>query len=227
MKTSILFSLFLSSLLFLSFSINNGDRLNNGDIAPKFKVQDVRGDELKLQQLIKQNPKTLLVFLRHAWCPICNVRSHDLINRFDELKNAGYNVVVVYQSKKERLEEFAADHQLPYHVISDPTGELYQLYKVEHNMQRVKSDYEGNEQTKSLFAKGSKLFKKEMKAYMDEEDGVSDLIPADFVIDEKGKIEKAHYGKFFGDHLSLDELLVKNTTPSKAEDKKTYEHTRF
>lgn len=33
------------------------------------------------------------------------------------------------------------------------------------------------------------------------------LIPADFLIDEHQNISKAYYGKDFGDHLPIEEIL--------------------
>jgi hypothetical protein len=48
---------------------------------------------------------------------------------------------------------------------------------------------------------GNKLFKKPMK-----QDGALTRIPAEFLIDEKGKLILAHYGKFMGDHLPIETL---------------------
>ncbi len=33
------------------------------------------------------------------------------------------------------------------------------------------------------------------------------LIPADFLIDENQNIYRAYYGKDFGDHINIDEIL--------------------
>ncbi|TLV02474.1 hypothetical protein [Dyadobacter luticola] len=49
--------------------------------------------------------------------------------------------------------------------------------------------------------KGKRLIKREIKS-----DGSSDRIGADFLIDESGKINMAHYGKFLGDHLPITEI---------------------
>ncbi len=49
---------------------------------------------------------------------------------------------------------------------------------------------------------GLKLFKKEIP-----QDGSTIRIPADILIDESGKVVKAHYGGYVGDHLLVQEIL--------------------
>lgn len=34
------------------------------------------------------------------------------------------------------------------------------------------------------------------------------LIPADFLIDQKGIIQRAYYGSDFGDHLPIEDILT-------------------
>jgi thioredoxin-dependent peroxiredoxin len=48
---------------------------------------------------------------------------------------------------------------------------------------------------------GTKLFKKPMK-----QDGHVSRIPAEFILDEKGVVALAHYGRFIGDHLEIERL---------------------
>lgn len=209
----------LTAVLVLSSSntLNDNDnRLNKGEDAPKFAVKDVHGEKIKLKNLFKNDQKVLLVFLRHAWCPVCNFRTHELIQNYDALKNKGYEVVVVYESKQKQLIDFVTDYELPYKVIADPEGKLYEMYKVERNMQKVKTDAETNTTVQETAKTGMGLYaKKEGKQYTDykaEEEQNSDLIPADFVLDSQGNIETVYYGKFLGDHLPIKDIL--NAEPS-------------
>ena len=49
--------------------------------------------------------------------------------------------------------------------------------------------------------KGKQLFSKKIK-----QDGSMSRIGADFLIDEDGKIKKAYYGKYLGDHIPLSDI---------------------
>ncbi|WCL80942.1 redoxin domain-containing protein [Saprospira sp. CCB-QB6] len=202
-------------LLFLAFfaqipqdTAPNQDipRLKEGEKAPLFKIEDVYGKQFKLKKILKSNEKTLLVFMRHAWCPVCNLRSHELIDNYKNLQAAGYEVVVVYESKQEALLRYVEDHQLPFKVIADPQGLLYKEYKVERNAEKLKASLKRKE-TLEHIEKGKNMYKKEFKSYMAEGESVDALIPADFVLDHKGKIIKAYYGQYLDDHLPLEELV--------------------
>ncbi len=218
-----IFTVLLLGSLILSSSntLNDNDsRLNEGQAAPKFKAKDVHGNSLKLSKFFKEDKKVLLVFLRHAWCPVCNFRTHELIKHYDALKNKGYEVVVVYESKQKQLIDFVNDYELPYNVIADPEGKIYKSYKVERNLQKVIKDFETNPKVGELAKEGmshyaKKKGKKHSDYKADDEQG-SDLIPADFVLDTKGNIETVYYGKFLGDHLPIKDILNAESSPASA-----------
>jgi len=181
-------------------------RLQEGEKAPLFKTEDVYGERIKLKKILKSNEKTLLVFMRHAWCPVCNLRSHELIDNYKNLQAAGYEVVVVYESPQEQLIRYVEDHELPFKVIADPQALLYKEYKVERNAEKLKASL-GRKETLAHIEKGKKMYKKEFKSYMAKGESVDALIPADFVLDKKGRILKAYYGDYLDDHLPLNALL--------------------
>ncbi|MCP4443455.1 MAG: AhpC/TSA family protein [Aureispira sp.] len=180
-------------------------RFEVGDKAPNINIKDVKGDKLNLKSLAKDQ-KVLLVFLRHAWCPVCNFRTHELIKNYEALKAKGYEIVVVYESKQEKLIDYVEDKKLPYRVIADPEGDLYKLYRVERSQKKMKLGI-GKKGFKELYAEGTKLYgEKGLEAYKAEGEGeTSMLIPADFVI-EGQKITTSYYGKFLGDHLAIKDI---------------------
>ncbi|WBM74079.1 redoxin domain-containing protein [Saprospira grandis] len=182
------------------------DRLHSGDEAPLFNTTEVRGEKLKLRKLLKEQERVLLVFMRHAWCPVCNLRSHELMERYEELKAANYEVVVVYESPQEQLIRYVEDHELPFKVVADPSGELYRSYKIERNPDKLKAAMQ-DEKTLAHIEKGKKSYKKDFRSYMAKGEKPDALIPADFVLDHKGNILQAYYGKTLDDHLPLEELI--------------------
>jgi len=42
--------------------------------------------------------------------------------------------------------------------------------------------------------------------YPGKTEGDRSIVPANFLIDEKGEIQKAYYGKHIGDHLSMKQI---------------------
>lgn len=173
-------------------------RLTVNQIAPSFSTSDVFGNETDLQKL--KGSKIYLAFERNAGCPVCNLRTHELLKKVDFLKSKGIVVLMIYESPAEKMKEYLGGNNYPFHFVADPENKLYNLYGVERSFFKV---------MKGLFnglldkvSKGNKLFAKPMK-----QDGHMDRIPAEFVIDQQGKIILAHYGKFVGDHLPLEVLM--------------------
>ncbi|EJF51988.1 Peroxiredoxin [Saprospira grandis DSM 2844] len=198
--------LMLTGLFLFAQQAPLSERLHSGDEAPLFNTTEVRGEKLKLRKLLKEQDRVLLVFMRHAWCPVCNLRSHELMERYEELKAANYEVVVVYESPQEQLIRYVEDHELPFKVVADPSGELYRSYKVERNPEKLKAAMQ-DEKTLAHIEKGKKSYKKDFRSYMAKGEKPDALIPADFVLDHKGNILQAYYGKTLDDHLPLEELI--------------------
>lgn len=94
--------------------------------------------------------------------------------------------------------QFAGKEILPFSIIPDPEEKLYRLYGLQRSIL-------GKMKTMLQFGK--------MKEIMSE--GLFNLqsmtkpntLPADFLIDEKGQIIEAYYGKDFGDHIGLNKIL--------------------
>lgn len=198
----------LFSLLTFVFMLSTlqAQRLNDGDKAPSIVTTDVKGNAIHLKKIAKDK-KVLLVFLRYAWCPICNLRTHELIQNYDALKEKGYEIIAFYQSPLEKMKEYVEDRQIPFPVVADFEGKFYQLYQLEYNMEKVQKSMEMPEfQARIPSALSITNMEEDQTKYGVEKENADALIPGDFVIDKKGKIERAYYGKFFGDHLHLEDL---------------------
>jgi thioredoxin-dependent peroxiredoxin len=123
--------------------------LKKGDKAPKIFLKDVYEKKVSIKKITKTH-KILLVFLRHAWCPICNLRTHELIKNYDALKKKGYEVVAVYPSNSAILQEYAADYNLPFKVIADPNLELNTVYQLEHSAGKMAKTMMKSSQRKQM-----------------------------------------------------------------------------
>jgi len=168
--------------------------------APVFKTPDVYGREISLQAL--RGKKVYLAFERNAGCPVCNLRIHELLKQADYFSAHHVTVLLIYESTVEKMRDYLADLQYPFHFIADPENALYQQYQIERSFLKMfKGLFHG------LMGKvmaGKKLFRKAIT-----QDGNVSTIPGEFIIDEKGNLSTVHYGRYVGDHLALDLLKEK------------------
>lgn len=170
-------------------------RLKLGQPAKPFSVSDLQGNSIKLEDF--KGKKLMVSFYRYASCVFCNLRIHQLIQKHDELKARGLTMLAFFQSPKESILEYVGKQNAPFPIIPDPKREIYKLYGVESSMAK--------------FAKGIAQFSKyretrKLGFKSGKKEGNITSVPADFLIDEKGIIRTAYYGKDITDHVPISEI---------------------
>lgn len=163
--------------------------------AQDFKTSDIYGNPFDLRDF--RGKKVVLSFFRNAGCPFCNFRVYQLTQTYQEWKDRDVEIVAVFSDTPEQVRNFVARKPRPFLMLADPNLELYDLYHVEHSVWAA---------VKALlfklptFARGLRL-------------GVSTtlnphpkLVPADFLIDEKGVVKRTWYGRNTSDHIPLEEI---------------------
>ncbi|WP_082333705.1 peroxiredoxin-like family protein [Mangrovimonas sp. TPBH4] len=96
-----------------------------GETIPKAKVLDLNGDELSLQNLIKEKP-TVLVFYRGGWCPYCNTQLGALAEAEKEILDLGYQIIAISPDHFKNLRPTVFTHAMKYQVYADPDAKLIQ-----------------------------------------------------------------------------------------------------
>ncbi len=165
----------------------------SGDLITNRVWQDVQGN-----QIIIPTPTGLthLQFRRYSGCAVCNLHLQSFISRQQELRTAGINEIVIFNSARERILEDMAESPLP--IIADPRKYLYSEFGVETSPLAV-----FNPRVWLPAIKGALKFGVQLPRDQETMNG----LPADFLIDSQGKIIAAHYGTHAYDQWSIEELL--------------------
>jgi thioredoxin-dependent peroxiredoxin len=166
--------------------------------APDFTTTDVYGNSVQLKKLTGK--KVYLAFERNVGCPVCNLRFHELQKKASSFANQNITVVMVYESSLEKMKEYLGDAAYPFQFIADPENKLYRLYNVQRSTGKLLRSLLSGLISKALA--GKKLFKKPIS-----QDGHTNTIPSEFLIDESGKLSLIHHGRFVGDHLPIESLV--------------------
>lgn len=170
--------------------------LKNNDKAIAFKLNDYLGNEINLSNYKDQ--KILLSFFRGASCPFCNMRLRELIKRQPDFEAKGIKIITFFASSTEDISEYAGKQKPLFPIIPDPNLEVYEKYGIEQSKSGMYKAMMKPLKMMKMMTSG--FFN--MKASKDKP-----IVPADFLIDENQNIYKAYYGKDFGDHMSIDEIL--------------------
>jgi hypothetical protein len=156
-------------------------------------LQDIHGNKVNLPEAGRW---THLQFRRYSGCVMCNLHVQEIINRQAEIKSAGIHEIIFFQSSQAYLlEQFA---EKPVTLIADAELRYYSEFGVENSLMSIANPAAWGPGFKGMFKFGIQLPKK----------GESPLgLPADFLIDDQGKLVAVHYGKHAYDQWSVDHLL--------------------
>lgn len=198
LKKSKVIALLSLSLFAQSFTLKNKPmKIKVQQNAPIFTTNDVNGNIVNLSDY--KGKKILLVFNRNVGCPVCNLHYHELMENKEYFKEKGLVIISVYESTTENMKAYLEGETTYSTMIPNPDLSLYKLYAVERSMRKVmKGMFNG---AMGKMKKGKQLFSKKIK-----QDGTTDRIGAEFLIDENGVVKIAHYGNYVGDHLPVEKI---------------------
>ena len=102
--------------------------MNIGDIAPDFLGLDENGEEIRLSQY--RGRKVVLYFYPKDSTPGCTAEACNFRDHYEELKQAGYEVIGVSVDSAKSHQNFISKQQLPFKLISDADKKLVEEYGV-------------------------------------------------------------------------------------------------
>lgn len=158
-----------------------------------FEVTDIYGHKISTEDLMGK--KWMLSFYRYAECIFCNVRTHQLMRKYDEYTAKGLTIISVWQSPEADLLEYQKKREVPYAVISDPERKLYDEYGIQQHS--WVAYYRG------LLHFKQKRMAKKLGYPAKPGFGSKTLVPADFLVNEQGVIHHAFYGVHIAHHIPL------------------------
>lgn len=161
--------------------------------APALDLVDIHGQPILIGGVGR---RTLLSFFRDAACPFCNFRVYELTHHHQALAALGLDVVAVFGSSREEVLRFVARHPRPFRIAADPQGTTHARYGIERSLWR---------KLKAIVTRVPTLLKG-LRLVGFAGLNTNNLMPADFLIDESGRIVEAWYGGDAGDRIPLERV---------------------
>jgi peroxiredoxin Q/BCP len=103
-----------------------GTRLEVGDTAPAFSLDDQDGDAVSLGDYAGKN--TIVYFYPAASTPGCTTEACDFRDNINSLKSAGYQVLGVSKDNLADLKKFQDEQGLNFPLLSDPDLTVHKAY---------------------------------------------------------------------------------------------------
>lgn len=174
-------------------------RLRAPAVAPLVKLVDTDGKLIEFGN----GKRTVITFYRDPACPFCNFHLYLLTEKYKELEKYGLQFIAVFSAEPDEIKRFILARPRPFPVAAEPSYEAYNIYGIERSFGRKMLAVCLHP---LMWIRGmAKVgFSRSLKAL----GGIntSNNLPADFLIDENGKIVDAYYGKDAGDHIPFEKI---------------------
>ncbi|MBS1682980.1 MAG: redoxin domain-containing protein [Bacteroidetes bacterium] len=169
--------------------------------APAFNLTDIFDREIDLKNY--KGKKVFIGFFRHAGCPFCNLRVHNLMKIREALSSMNMEMIFFFESKKElMLKSIFHQGVSPVPLIADPEKKWYYAYGIENSLLKTSMSHLTSFIQTAISAK-----KKSLPIHRMASGESFSTIPAEFLLDENLIIRKIHYAKNLNDRLSIDVIL--------------------
>lgn len=161
--------------------------------APPLNLVDIYGQRVAIGA---SGRRTLLCFFRDAACPFCNYRIYELTSHHQALSALGLDIVAVFTSTPDAVRRFVARQRRPFRVVADPSSRAHEAYGVERSLWR---------KLKGIVTRVPTLIRG-LRIVGLAGLNTTNLMPADFLIDEAGTVVEAYYGGDAGDRIPFERV---------------------
>ena len=167
--------------------------------APEFKFKNQKEKEHNFPKDFA-GKWCVLFFLRHLGCPLCQEKISELKKSYQKYLDENAEVFVVVEATEKRVKTFAQKKEINFQLIPDKEKKFYRAYQV------------GAGGIKEFLA--PIVFKATLRATLKGHfhgrfEGSEFQKPACFIIDPKGNLVYAKYGKNIADVIGEKELFDK------------------
>lgn len=119
------FSLALATILswaaylywYSKFGNRENDLLKVGKLLPTFELENEKGEKVNSQDYVGK--KTLWLFYRGNWCPLCMAQIREISKQYQELANRGVKVALVSPQPHQHTQQLAEKFQVPFDFLVD------------------------------------------------------------------------------------------------------------
>lgn len=168
-------------------------RITTPNLAPALELLDIDGQPIHIGA---SGRKLLLSFFREAHCPFCNFRVYELTHNFRDLSALGLEIVVVFASDEAGVRKFVARQPRPFRMVADPGQEAHRRYGIESSMMG---------KVRAMFRRFGAMLRGFREVGLSGL-ATANLLPADFLIDEKGHVIETYYGRDAADHIPIERI---------------------
>ena len=177
-------------------------RLRQGQFAPFFDVRDIYGRQVRLENYYGY--KVLISFHRAAVCPLCNMRTYHMIQRYPQYQARGMAVISFWDSTPQQARHYLDRLHAPYPIIADREHAVYARYGLESSLFGA---------LRARIMRNT-VYREAAQKHLGERSPIDAILagrslgrlPGDFLLSPGLRIARAYYGHDSGDFMLFSEI---------------------
>ena len=174
----------------------NQNQIRQGDPIGPLTLPTIDNSEFNIDAV--SGKRYLLSFYRFASCPFCNLRIHSLVQNYDELPD-NFEMIAIFDSPLDNLQRYSAGHHAPFPILADEENTYYRKFGVRRSLLGVLKG--------AILRMPTVLYAMFAKGYIPwTVKGSMTTMPLDILVDERGIVQSAYYGKDEGDHMPIERI---------------------
>jgi len=107
-------------------------RISVGDRIPSFELPSPAGDLVRIDELLGNGPLVIYFYPRDR-TPGCTAEACAFRDHYEDLKQAGAEVIGISADSPDSHRGFAADHRLPFILLSDEKNSVRKQFGVQRH----------------------------------------------------------------------------------------------
>lgn len=171
--------------------------LQTGDAFPNLILDSIAGP-VQLSERWNRRP-LVIVFMRHFGCAFCREHLIRLTRAHDEIREAGAEVIAIFQYRIEPTKRFCESRGVPFDCLGDPSRESYEAVGLGRGERK---EYIGL----NVMRNWLKVAKVGAVVGMPKGGDIA-LRSGTFVVDRTGTVRFAHYNVTSPDNPPVETLL--------------------
>lgn len=126
-----------------------------GEKAPEFEGKDQDGKTLKLSEL--KGKKVVIYFYPKDNTPGCTAQACNLRDNYEQLQQAGYEVIGISSDSEASHQKFKEKQHLPFTLIADEDKSIHEKYDVWKEKNMYGRKYMGTVRTTFVIDEAGKI----------------------------------------------------------------------
>lgn len=152
--------------------------VGEGDVFPTLPFLDANGEPVFSDEW--QGQKTLILFYRGNWCPLCVAQIKELAERYQSIADKGFRIVCISPQSQQQTAAIAERFSVPMMFLSDPQAQAAESLGIRHDA-GVPAGMSGYD--------------------------ADTVFPSIFLLDEQGRVLKAFLNDNYRDRPDPDHLV--------------------